>query len=132
MNQSIQPTRKHRPRGSERDLATQPLLDIPDLPLFSATGFRLSSATATNLSCYFPVFQEMIRLKLVWPACLVQRDHLAVDHGLFRERRERLHDDGISGGEILVAPRPEMDLAVRLDSQRPVAIQLLHPIRAFG
>jgi hypothetical protein len=25
-----------------------------------------------------------------------------------------------------------MDLAVRLDSQRPVAIQLLHPIRAFG
>ena len=68
------------------------------------------------------------------PPGSVQRHHLAVDHCFVRERRERLRDCGISGVEILVVPRSKMHLAVGLDSQGSVAVQLqlVGLVRAFG
>jgi hypothetical protein len=55
---------------------------------------------------------------------LVESNHFAVDHRLIGERRERLRNCRISGVEILVVPRSKMHLAVRLDRQRTVAVQL--------
>lgn len=62
------------------------------------------------------------------PAGFIWCHHLAVDYRLIREMRECLHHVGVSAVEILVVPRTEMDSAVRLDGQCPVAIQLqLYP-----
>ena len=67
------------------------------------------------------------------PPGFVQRDYLAVDQGLVRQRREGFHDGRIMVVEIFVVPRPDLHLAAGLERDGPVAVelQLVGPVRTL-
>jgi hypothetical protein len=63
---------------------------------------------------------------------LVERNHLAVDDGLWRQARESAKHAAVSAAEVVVVAGAEMDLAARLERNGSIAIQLelIFPVSA--
>src|SRR5215831_14915797 len=64
-------------------------------------------------------------------SAFIERDELAVDHRLIGQLRQSLQHRWIPGGEIVVVPRPQMELPRPLERDRSIAIelQLIFPLR---
>jgi len=65
-----------------------------------------------------------------WTTLLIESDDLAIDHRVGRQLLERLHDRGISSVEIVVVSRPQAHVAIPLerDGPIPVELQLVQPL----
>jgi hypothetical protein len=62
------------------------------------------------------------------------RDHLAINHGIVGQARERFDDGWELTCEILLVARPELSGAPRLPANRSEAVelQLIAPFLTFG
>src|SRR5215472_17494408 len=67
------------------------------------------------------------------PPLSIERHHFSVQDRFIGQRLQRRGDGRITRVELVAVPRPQLQLAVALDGERPVAIQLdlIHPLRSL-
>src|SRR6476620_12475708 len=59
-----------------------------------------------------------------WPTLLIEGDDLAIDHRVVRQLPERRHDGRIPFAEIVVVSRPQADVAIPLEPDGPIPVEL--------
>src|SRR5262249_62031253 len=59
-----------------------------------------------------------------WPTLLIECNDLSIDHCVVWQLHERLHDLRISGVEVVVVPRSQMNDAMAFERDGSISVQL--------